>query len=489
MTNPISKLVGLLAALALIAAACSSDAVEQAASADEVERVGPEAVEEDDSGATTTAVPETTTTTVAPTTTTRPDFSGTQVRVAVVDDPTMDLIIELTDEFFTGPTGIEVEFITLRDRTLREIVQIFGGQDFEVLMAGPFDSPQFGANGWFLDLQPFVADDAGYDVGGFVPSATAANSTDDGLFAVPFYAESTFIMYNQQIIDDAGIEFPEAPTWQQVADIARQVDDDDTDGICLRGRPGWGDFGASLTTVVNTFGGTWWEANDDGTPGEAQIDQPDSRFRAATEFYLELAADAGPENFTDAGFDECLEQFQNGDVAIWYDATAAAPLLEAADSPIAGNVGYARAPIAETDASGALWTWGLALSRRGLEPDAGWEFIRWATSPNTIQLMAEQAPDGWNEPAVINAASRASHFELPAFQAATEPYGDIIFDELNNPGTTPRPGLPGVQYVGIPEFQQVGTDCTTELVAAVEGWITVDEALDNCQAIAEAVAQ
>ena len=107
--------------------------------------------------------------------------------------------------------------------------------------------------------------------------------------------------------------------------------------------------------------------------------------------------------------------------------------------------------------------------------------------------MADIAPDGWNDPAVIGAATRTSHFEIPEFREATQPYHDIVLAELNaadpnNPGTTPRPGQPGVQYVGIPEFQVVGTDCTTELSASTAGTITIDEALDNCQTIAQEVA-
>ena len=126
------------------------------------------------------------------------------------------------------------------------------------------------------------------------------------------------------------------------------------------------------------------------------------------------------------------------------------------------------------------------------EPEASREFIRWATSPETIRLLAEHAPDGWSDPAVIGAATRTSHFEIPELRDAAEPYLDIVFDELNaadpnNPGTTPRPGLPGVQYVGIPEFQTVGTACTTELAAGATGSISINEALDNCQAIAQEV--
>ena len=294
MTDSLTKLIGLLMTLALIAAACSSDSTEGALPANEPDSA-------DAVSTTSTTAPATTTTTTEPAQLS--EFAGSEIQVAVVGVPTMDLIQALTEEFFAEPTGIEVEYVTLVDQTLREIVQIFGGSDFDVVMIGPFEAPQFGANGWLQDLSPQTAEDDDYDLDDFIPSLLDSNSAtgprgDEGLFAVPFYAESSMIMFNQQIMDDAGIDFPENPTWQEVADIARQVDSDDTAGICLRGQPGWGDLGASLTTVVNTFGGTWWEASEDGTPGEPQIDQPDSRFRSAVEFYLNLAADAGPETFT-----------------------------------------------------------------------------------------------------------------------------------------------------------------------------------------------
>ena len=506
-------MIALITILAMIAAACSSDDSNAVLPPVEAE---PDAVVNEEAADTTTTAPATTTpttTTIGPTTTTRPDLSGTTIQVAVVDHPTMDLIQSLTEEFFTEPTGIEVEFITLVEQTLRELVSADAvPQDhFEVFMIDPFTASQFGANGWIQDLAPLAADNQAYNLDGFIPSLLDINRSSpvyDGfssvrrdrigqrgedLFSVPFFAESSIIMFNQEVMDDAGINFPEAPTWQEIADIARQFDSEATTGICLNGIPEWNQLGAALTTVVNTFGGTWWESNDDGTPGQPQINQSDSGFRTATEFYLNLATDYGTDNFAETGFAQCLEQFQNGGAAIWYDTTAAAPLLESANSPVAGNVGYARAPIAQTDASGALWTWGLAVPVVADVPDAAQEFALWATSPDTIELMAELAPNGWNDPAVIGAATRSSHFEIPEFQEATDPYGDIVFAELtaadpDNPGTTPRPGTSGIQYVGIPEFQDAATECSVEFATAVEGWITIDEALDNCQAIAQEIA-
>ena len=95
--------------------------------------------------------------------------------------------------------------------------------------------------------------------------------------------------------------------------------------------------------MLNTFGGTWWSANDDGTIGEAQVDQPE--FKAALEFYVGLLADAGEDDAANASFNECLAQYRDGKVAMWYDATVAAGLLEADDSAVQGLNGYAMAPV------------------------------------------------------------------------------------------------------------------------------------------------
>ena len=40
---------------------------------------------------------------------------------------------------------------------------------------------------------------------------------------------------------------------------------------------------------------------------------------------------------------------------------------------------------------------------------------------------------------------------------------------ISNPGTTKRPGLPGVQYVGIPQFQDVGNQCTQLFSSVIAG--------------------
>jgi sorbitol/mannitol transport system substrate-binding protein len=258
-------------------------------------------------------------------------------------------------------------------------------------------------------------------------------------------------------------------------------------GICLRGKPGWGDLGASFTTVLNTFGGTWWSAKSDGTVDKAQVDQP--AFKDALNFYVNLVKDAGEKDAANASFNECLTQYKDGKVAMWYDATVAAGLLEASDSPVKGKNGYAFAPTKQTKDSGWLWTWALAIPKTSSKQDLGWKFISFATGPQYLKQAGSKIDGGW---AALPPGTRKSTYEIPQYKKAAAAFAKptleaIAAAPIKNPGTTPRPGLPGVQYVGIPQFQDVGNQCTQQFSAVIAGRNSVDSALKNCQDIASQV--
>ena len=421
-----------------------------------------------------------------------PSFEGQEITVAVVNNGATGEIQQFTPDFFTAETGLQVNFLELPEQELRERVTLAAGTgsaEFDAFMIGPFEAPQFGGvNGWIQDLTPLAEADADYNLDDLLSPIRSALSLNGELYGVPFYGESSFVMFNQEIMDAAGIDFPAQPTWEEIAEIAEAVDTDDVAGICLRGLAGWGDLGASLTTVVNTFGGTWWEANADGTPGEAQINQADSGFRAATEFYVDLVQNFGEDDAANSSFPQCLELMQSGGAAMWYDATVAAGFLE--NEGLTGNLGVALAPTGPAELpAGWLWTWSFAIPENAPNTAAAWEFISWATSEEFINISGTE--NGW---AAAPPGSRVSTYENPEYLAATESFADVVLNQIQvampeSPGLTPRPGLPGVQYVGIPEFQDIGTRCTQEISAAIAGSQSVDAALDACQAIASEVSQ
>ena len=409
------------------------------------------------------------------------------ISVAIVANPQMQDIASLTPSLFTASSGIKVNYTILDEGKLREVTTRdvgSGGKAFDAVMIGPYEAPQFGTAGLLQDLTPLAKADKTYNYNDLIPAVRNALSANGHLYASPFYGESSFLMYRKDVLAKDGVTMPLHPTWQQVATIAQKINTPSMAGICLRGKPGWGDLGASFTTVLNTFGGTWWSSTASGQPAAAQIDQP--AFKNALDFYANLVKSAGEKDAANSSFNECLAAYQAGKVSMWYDATVAAGLLEAANSPVKGKNGYAFAPVDKTKASGWLWTWALAIPKSSPDPTDAWKYISWATSAQYIKAAGTHTKGGW--PA-IPPGTRVSTYAIPQYKAAAKAFASITLDAMKaapitNPGTTKRPGLPGVQYVGIPQFQDVGNRCTQLFSSVIAGTMKDTSAISQCQEIA-----
>ena len=410
------------------------------------------------------------------------------ITALMVGNPQMEDIQKLTADNFTKQTGIKVKFTILPENELRDKVTQDvanqGGQ-YDVATVGAYEVPIWAKNGWLQELSTRANADAGYDTGDLLKPMVAALTGDDGkMYGAPFYGESSFLMYNKDLFTAKGITMPEHPTWDQVASYAAKLNDKSKGvaGICLRGLPGWGELFAPLTTVVNTFGGTWFEK--DWTP---KVNAPE--FKQATQFYVDLVKKYGESGAPQSGFTECLNTFGQGKAAMWYDATSAAGTLEDPNaSKVAGHVGYVYAPVEKTDYSGWLWTWSWVMPKTTKKADAAWKFISWATSKDYENLVGSKL--GWSR---VPSGKRTSTYSIPQYQDSAKAFADVTLGSIEhanpqNPGLQPRPAL-GVQYVGIPEFADLGTKVSQEVSAAIAGSTTVDKALDDGQQQAQTVAK
>jgi sorbitol/mannitol transport system substrate-binding protein len=408
------------------------------------------------------------------------------VSVLMVNNPQMVDLQKLTADNFTKQTGITVNYTVLPENDVRDkISQEFSSQagQYDVASLSNFEIPIYAKNGWVAPMDDFIAKDAAFNQGDILKPMTTSLTAEDGkVYGQPFYGESSFLMYRKDVFDAKGLKMPDKPTWQQVADLAAQADgaQPNMKGICLRGQPGWGQLFAPLTTVVNTFGGTWFEKD-----WTAKVNAPE--FKDATNFYVNLVKAHGENGAPQAGFTECLNAMQQGNVAMWYDATSAAGSLEATDSPVKGKVGYVPAPVNKTDSSGWLYTWAWSIQKASKKQENAWKFISWASSADYEKLVGDK--EGW---AKVPAGKRASTYSNPDYLkvagAFAEPTKNAIETaDPNNPGVQPRPA-PGIQFVGIPEFPDLGTRVSQDVSAAIAGQTTVDAALDKGQQAAEQVA-
>ncbi|MCE7081842.1 sugar ABC transporter substrate-binding protein [Streptomyces sp. ST2-7A] len=412
---------------------------------------------------------------------------GESINVLMVNNPPMVELQKLTAEHFTAETGIEVNFTVMPENEVRDrISQDFANQagQYDVATISNYETPIYARNGWLHELDPYLAEDTDYDVEDVLePMRDSLLGEDGKTYAQPFYGESSFLMYRQDVFEELGLTMPEQPTWDEVAELAAEVDErrDDMKGICLRGLAGWGEVMAPLTTVVNTFGGTWFDAD-----WEARLNAPE--FVEATEFYVNLVREHGQSGAAQSGYAECLNNMTQGNTAMWYDATAGAGSLEADDSPVKGNIGYVPAPVEETDGSGWLYTWAWGVQKASSNTDAAWEFISWASGKEYEELVGEEI--GW---ANVPAGKRASLYENPGYQEAASAFYEVTRQAIGqadplNPGVQERPAA-GIQFVGIPEFTDLGTRVAQEISSAIAGQQTVREALDKSQEMAERVAE
>ncbi|MGI8415582.1 MAG: ABC transporter substrate-binding protein [Nakamurella sp.] len=404
----------------------------------------------------------------------------------MVNNPQMVDLQSLTKANFTAQTGINVNFTVLPENDMRNKASLeFKNQagQYDVTTLSNFEVPSYAANGWLTDLTPYVKADPAFNQGDIFPALTQSLSYKGDVYGEPFYGESSFLMYRKDVFAAKGITMPNNPTWDQVAADADKVDgaQPGMKGICLRGEPGWGQMGAPLTTVVNTFGGTWFDKD-----WNAQVNA--KPFVDATEFYINLLKAHGEVGAQSSGFTECLSALQQSKVAMWYDATSAAGSLEGPDSPVAGKIGYVQAPVKMTKSAGWLYAWSFMMEKKVAHPDAAWQFISWASSAKYENLVGSTL--GWTR---APAGKRTSLYANGAYNKAAAAFGPATLEALKNanptaPGVQPRPTV-GIQFVDIPEFTTLGDTVTKALSAAIAGDGTVQDALNAGQIQATQIAE
>jgi sorbitol/mannitol transport system substrate-binding protein len=406
-------------------------------------------------------------------------YAATDLVVATVNNGHMIEMQKLTKSFEQANPDIKLKWVTLEEGALRQRVTTDiatkGGQ-FDVMTIGLYEVAIWARKGWLQEIQP----DANYDVADLLPPIRNGLTVDGKLFAAPFYGESSMLMYRKDLMDKAGIKIGDKPTWNQIRDAAAKIHDPKAGvyGICLRGKPGWGDNMALITTMVNTFGGQWFDMN-----WKPQLEsQP---WKDAIKFYVDLLSNYGPPGSSANSFNEILALFNAGKCGMWVDATIAASFIsDPKQSQVADKVAYAPAPIAVTP-KGAnwLWAWSLGIPAGSQKVAEAQRFINWATSKDYIQLVGKT--NGWT---AVPTGTRKSTYAIKGFLASASFALNerAAIDSANvSDSTLPKSPYVGVQYVAIPEFQAIGIAVGQQMSSALAGKSTVDEALKASQAVAE----
>ncbi|MBX8468452.1 MULTISPECIES: sugar ABC transporter substrate-binding protein [unclassified Pseudomonas] len=399
--------------------------------------------------------------------------------IATVNNSDMIRMQKLSKTFETEHPDIKLNWVVLEENVLRQRlttdIATQGGQ-FDVLTIGMYEAALWGAKGW---LEPMKDLPANYALDDVFPSVREGLSVKGSLYALPFYAESSITYYRTDLFKDAGLTMPERPTWEQIAGFAEKLTNKDKEqyGICLRGKAGWGENIALITTVANAYGARWFDEQ-----WKPEFNGPE--WKNALNFYVDTMKKSGPPGASSNGFNENLALFNSGKCAMWVDASVAGSFVtDKTQSKVADHVGFTYAPHQVTDKGSAwLYSWALAIPTSSKAKDAAKQFSAWATSKEYGELVAKT--DGI---ANVPPGTRASTYSDAYMSAA--PFAKVTLESLkaadpSKPTLKPVPYI-GIQLVTIPEFQGVGTQVGKLFSAALIGQTTVDQALTAAQQTTE----
>jgi sorbitol/mannitol transport system substrate-binding protein len=402
-----------------------------------------------------------------------------ELSIATVNNGDM-IIMQALSKQWEQKTGNKINWVVLEENVLRERVTTdiaTNAGQYDVMTIGGYEAPIWGKSGWLASVDDLGAD---YDYADLLDPIKKGLSVDGKLYAVPFYTESSFTLYRKDLFAAAGLKMPDQPSYTQIREFAEKLTDKSKQqyGICLRGKPGWGENMAFLGTMINTYGGRWFDMD-----WKPQVNSEPWK-KAITE-YVDLMSKFGPPGASSNGFNENQALFATGHCAMWIDATSAAGrVYDPKESQVADKTAFARAPVAVTPAGSSWsWSWNLAIPKTSKKMDAAKSFLKWATSKEYVKLVGETK--GW---VAVPPGTRKSTYALPEYQKAA-PFAATVLEAImsadpSKPTKDPVP-YTGVQFVAIPEFQSIGTVVGQQIAAALVGQQSVDQALDAAQSQVE----
>ena len=405
--------------------------------------------------------------------------ADTTLTIATVNNSQMIEMQKLAPQYEAAHPGIHLNWVVLEENVLRQRVTTdiatHGGQ-FDILTIGNYEVPIWAKQNW---LVPFNNLPAAYDLEDVLAPVRAGLTYDKKLFALPFYGESVMTLYRTDLFKKAGLTMPAAPTYDEIRGFADKITDksSQTYGICLRGKPGWGENMAYFSTLVTAMGGQWFDMSWKPT-----INTP--AWKAALTYYDTILKADGPPGESSNGFNETLSLFTSGHCGMWIDATSAAgTVYDKKQSQVADSVGFAALPTGSFKGGPTwLWSWNLAIPTSSTKADAARDFITWATSKEYIQLVAKT--DGWVN---IPPGTRTSSYTAPEYKQVA-PFSDFVLAAINNSNPTgqtknQRP-YTGAQFVGIAPFQAIGTQVGQTVAATLGGSMSVSQALSSANSAA-----
>ncbi len=396
------------------------------------------------------------------------------ITIASVINPDMQLMRELSSNYTKKNPKVKFNWYFMEENVLRRRILsslLTGEKLFDTIFVGSIDTIDYAKRGW---LSPFEEFPATYEKDDLIKPVIDRLKYQNKIYSLPFYGESTMTYYRKDLFEKASLKMPEKPTYAELLTFAKKLHNPDKNiyGICLRGKPGWGENLATLSHIVHTSGGAFFDEK-----WQPAINTPE--WKQSVELYKELMA-YGPKTSMSNGYMENFNLMKSGSCAQWMDATVAiAWLMDKKTSKVADTIAYTDSPYVKyTGGSRLFWAWAFAIPKSAPNQALAQDFVMWATSKDYINLVGQSRQ--W---LTVPPGTRYSTYQNAAYKKAA-PFSDFVLNQIEHleplPTNMKRP-YEDFRYVIIPEFTAVGNIIADKLYRMQKEELTIDKGLTEAQ--------
>ena len=344
---------------------------------------------------------------------------------------------------YESETGVRVQIVefpyaNLFEKELVDLTARSGAYDL-VMLDDPW-FPRFATQDFLTDLAPLYAKrnlpGPGDD---FVKTSLALcrHPYESGaLYALPYVGNSQLFFYRKDLFEKYGLKEP--ATWDDVLAAARAIHERESSGAPGGGRVhGYVMRAAQGNPVVADFMPIFWAFGAEmfDASGKPIVNSPEGV--AALRFMLELGKYA-PPGYPSFNADEVSAHLLQGTAAMSINWPAwISAFNDPARTKVLGKIEITTIPSAKSaDASASggkgsaeIGNWLIAVPRDSQNPEAAFDFLVWATSPEQMKRSALRG----------NPPTRRSVFTDPELLAKFPSYPAQL---RSLEGSRPRPRTP-----------------------------------------------
>lgn len=391
-------------------------------------------------------------------------YSGKVLTVLMQDHTAVEAVANLKGEF-EALTGAQLNIETLPQSEVISKAQLTlssKSSDYDVVMFDHKYTSQFTEAGWILPLSDFI-DAEKYDTIDFMQGFVEALSRDGKIYGLPFYGESTMLMYNAEMFEKAGLTG--APTTaEEFWDACEKLKAAGYNAFACRANRGEGQNVYIWTGFFLGSGADWFDSD-----GKLTINSEESI--KGTEAFIKALRDYSIVGVESYNWDNVQLALQQAQIAMAIDATNfAARLEDPALSTVVGKMGYSTLPKGLSIPSTS--TWGLGINSASKNQDLGWEFIKWCLSTDVMLKTAiEGSRADVTRQSVMNSEQYASRYNYENGN-----WIKVVIDSMN--------AAPADYQPRIVDWALLGDAVATAVSKALDG-ADVKQVLDEAQASME----